>query len=124
MFKAVTQVTQVVVALLLALFASLALAAVEVNKASATELTQISGIGSATAEKIVTERAKSDFKDWDDFIARVSGVGPAKAASFSQSGLTVHGKPLPASASSTAAPAASPQTKASIKTAPASAPSK
>lgn len=81
-----------VVGVFLALFAALVFAAVDVNKASAQELAQIKGIGPATAERIVEERAKSNFKDWDDFIARVKGVGVSKAATFSESGLTVQGK--------------------------------
>ena len=79
-------------------------AAVDVNKASATELSQIKGIGPATAELIVEERSKSSFRDWDDFIARVNGVGPAKAATFSESGLTVGGQPFSAGSASGAKP--------------------
>ncbi|PAT32819.1 ComEA family DNA-binding protein [Vandammella animalimorsus] len=82
---------------------SAATAAVDVNKADAQELTQIKGIGAATAERIIEERAKGQFKDWDDFIARVKGVGAAKAQSLSDGGLTIGGAGY--------APAAAPKPK-------------
>ncbi|PAX15995.1 DNA uptake protein [Vandammella animalimorsus] len=82
---------------------SAATAAVDVNKADAQELTQIKGIGAATAERIIEERAKGQFKDWDDFIARVKGVGAAKAQSLSEGGLTIGGAGY--------APAAAPKPK-------------
>ncbi|RMX05615.1 helix-hairpin-helix domain-containing protein [Corticibacter populi] len=63
--------------------------AADVNQASAQELTQIKGIGPALAERIIEERGQSDFKDWEDFIQRVKGVGATKAASLSAEGLRV-----------------------------------
>ncbi|PAT41753.1 DNA uptake protein [Vandammella animalimorsus] len=89
---------------------SAAAAAVDVNKADAQELTQIKGIGAATAERIIEERAKGQFKDWDDFIARVKGVGAAKAKSLSEGGLTIGGAGY--------APAAAPKPKGKAKAAP------
>lgn len=80
---------------LLALFAALsifaAFAAVDVNKASEAELDGVKGIGPVTSRQIVTERKKGEFKSWDDFIARVKGVGDKSAAKFSAEGLTVGG---------------------------------
>lgn len=82
---------------LLAFFAALSLtaafAAVDVNKASEAELDGIKGVGPATSRLIVTERKKSEFKSWDDFIARVKGVGEKSAAKFSAEGMTVGGTP-------------------------------
>lgn len=76
-------------------------AAIDVNKANEAELTQIKGIGPATATKIVEARKQGAFKSWDDLIDRVKGVGKNNADKFSEAGLTVDGKPYktPAKAS-------------------------
>jgi competence protein ComEA len=80
---------------LLAFFAAMSLvaafAAVDVNKASEAELDGIKGIGPATTKLIVTERKKGEFKNWEDFVTRVKGVGDKNAAKFSAEGLTVGG---------------------------------
>lgn len=79
----------------LAFFAAMsiaaAFAAVDVNKASEAELDGIKHIGPATSKLIISERKKSEFKNWEDFITRVKGVGPKRAADFSAAGLTVSG---------------------------------
>ena len=80
------------------LFAGTSFAAVDVNKASAAELDGIKGIGPAMSEKIINERKNSEFKDWNDFIGRVGGVGEKTAAKFSAEGLTVNGKRFSAAA--------------------------
>ncbi len=107
-----------ILVLLMALYAAIAFAAVDVNTADATQLDSVKGIGPATAAKIVEERKKGQFKDWDDFVNRVSGVGEKSAVKLSEGGLTVNGatfkgmaaKPAaaatPAPASKPAAPAA------------------
>ena len=76
-----------------ALFLTAACAAVDVNRASEAELDGIRGIGPPTSRLIIAEREKSEFKDWDDFMARVKGAGPKNAARFSADGLTVAGLP-------------------------------
>ena len=76
---------------LLALFAAAAFAAVDVNKATQADLESIKGIGPVIATKILDERKKSSFKDWQDMITRVKGVGENNAAKFSSDGLTVNG---------------------------------
>jgi competence protein ComEA len=48
------------------------------------------GIG-PLAGKILDERKKSSFKDWDDLVERVKGIGEANAAKLSAGGLTVGG---------------------------------
>ena len=73
------------------LYAAMAFAAVDVNKATAAELDGIKGIGPAISAKIIDERKKGAFKDWDDMIKRVNGVGETNAAKFSTEGLTVGG---------------------------------
>lgn len=80
------------------LYTAAAMAAVDVNKASAADLDGIKGIGPGISSKILDERKNGDFKDWSDFIARVSGVGEKTAARFSGEGLTVNGKKFSAAA--------------------------
>jgi len=80
---------------LLAFFAAMtvavAFAAVDVNKATPAELDGIKGIGPAVSGRIIDERKKGNFKSWEDFIARVKGIGEGNAAKFSAGGLTVGG---------------------------------
>ena len=80
---------------LLAFFAAMtvvvAFAAVDVNKATPAELDGIKGIGPSISGKIVDERKKGNFKNWEDFITRVKGIGQGNAAKFSAEGLTVDG---------------------------------
>ena len=80
------------------LFAGTAFAAVDVNKATEAELDGIKGIGPSMSQKILAERKNAEFKDWADFISRVSGVGEKTAAKFSSEGLTVNGKRFSAAA--------------------------
>ena len=77
--------------LLLALFAAAAFAAADANKATQAELEAIKGIGPALATKILDERKKGAFKDWQDMVDRVKGVGENNAVKFSEAGLTVGG---------------------------------
>ena len=119
---------------LLAFFAAMtvavAFAAVDVNKATPAELDGIKGIGPAISGKIVDERKKGNFKSWEDFIARVKGIGEGNAAKFSAEGLTVSGagykgaaaapakkddKPAAPAAKADAKPAAAPPAAASAK---------
>lgn len=80
---------------LLAFFAAMSLvaafAAVDVNKASEADLDGIKGIGPVTSKLIISERKKGEFKNWEDFVTRVKGVGDKNAAKFSAEGLTVGG---------------------------------
>lgn len=73
------------------LYAAASFAAVDVNKATAADLDGIKGIGPAVSTKILDERKKGNFKDWNDFVTRVKGVGEGNAAKFSAEGLTVNG---------------------------------
>jgi len=101
-------------AALLSLLAAAAFAAVDVNKGTATELDSVKGIGPALSSKIVEERKKGNFKDWQDFVDRVRGVGEGNAAKLSNEGLTVNGATYKG-----AAPA--PTSKAKAETKPAAA---
>ncbi len=73
------------------LYAAASFAAVDVNKASAADLDSVKGIGPAISSKIIEERKKGNFKDWNDFVERVKGVGEGNAAKLSEGGLTVNG---------------------------------
>ena len=80
-----------ILAVLVMLYAAASFAAVDANKASAAELDGVKGIGPATSKAIMDERKKSPFKDWNDLIERVKGIGEGNAAKFSTAGLTVNG---------------------------------
>ncbi|MDB5869357.1 MAG: hypothetical protein JWP96_1689 [Polaromonas sp.] len=79
-----------------------AFAAVDVNTATQAELDGIKGVGPATTRLIMAERQKAEFKNWQDFIARVKGIREKSAARLSAQGMTVGGAPytaaMPASA--------------------------
>jgi competence protein ComEA len=114
-----------ILALMVMLYATLSFAAVDVNKATAAELDGVKGIGPAISGKIVDERKKGNFKDWNDFIERVKGVGDKNAAKFSTEGLTVNGSGFNGAAAAPTAPAAKADTKPAAATtaaAPAAAP--
>jgi competence protein ComEA len=98
----------------LALCAAVAFAAVDANKATQAELESIKGIGPAISGKILDERKKGAFKDWNDMIERVKGVGEGNAAKFSAEGLTVNGATFKGVAASPAA--AKKDDKAAAKT--------
>lgn len=72
--------------------AAVAMAAIDVNKATEADLDALKGIGPVTSKLILNERKKGAFKDWQDFIDRVKGVGESRAAKFSEEGLTVNGQ--------------------------------
>jgi competence protein ComEA len=78
-------------ALVASLYVAMAFAAVDVNTATSAELDSIKGIGPVKSALIISERKKAPFKDWNDFVTRVKGVGTDSAAKFSAEGLTVNG---------------------------------
>ena len=69
---------------------STAYAALDINKANAADLDGLKGVGPSTSSRILDERKKGEFKDWDDFISRVKGISAKKAANLSKQGLTVN----------------------------------
>ena len=74
-----------------ALAASVAFAAVDINKADQAALESVKGVGTSLSARILEERKKGAFKDWNDLVERVRGVGGGNAAKFSAAGLTVNG---------------------------------
>ena len=97
------------IALVLALASSLAMAAVDVNKASQAELEAISGIGPAMSTKMVDERKKGAFKDWSDLTTRVKGIGDGNSKKYSSGGLTVNGAAYDGQAKRAEKPAKAPK---------------
>jgi len=92
------------IASVLAAFALNAFAAADANQASRAELETVKGIGPSLSGKIIEARKAGNFKNWDDLVERVGGIGPGNAAKFSQAGLTVGGSGYD-SKSAAAAPA-------------------
>ena len=101
-----------ILALVTMLYAALSFAAVDANKATLAELETVKGIGPGISAKIVDERKKGAFKNWQDMVDRVKGVGDGNAAKFSAEGLTVNGAGFKGA---TAAPAAKADAKAAAK---------
>lgn len=92
------------IAILFTLFTLSAFAAgIDANSASRADLETVKGIGPGLSGKIVDARKSGNFKDWNDLVERVGGIGPGNAAKFSQAGLTVAGAGYDAKAA--AAPA-------------------
>ncbi len=73
-----------------------AFAGVEANNADKAALDGIKEIGPKTAQAIIAERTKGGaFKDWDDLVKRIKGIGAGNAAKMSAAGLTVNGQSMP-----------------------------
>ena len=68
-----------------------ACAAVDANTASQSELESISGIGPATSARIIEERGRQPFRDPQDLMRRVKGIGEAKIRKMVAAGLAVGG---------------------------------
>ena len=79
------------IAIVFALFTLSAFAGVDANQASRADLETVKGIGPGLSGKIVEARKSGNFKDWNDLVDRVGGIGPGNAVKFSQAGLTVSG---------------------------------
>lgn len=90
-----------ILAAMLALCAAAAFAAVDINKANQAELEAVKGLGTVTAAKILDERKKGSYKDWNDLMLRVGGIKEAKANKLSTAGLTVNGEAYKAPAPGT-----------------------
>lgn len=71
----------------LTLSSTCAIAAVDINLAPPDDLMAFKGIGPSTSKKIVRARP---FRDWQDLLDRVSGIGPKTAEKLSAQGLTVN----------------------------------
>ncbi|MDE2367483.1 MAG: helix-hairpin-helix domain-containing protein [Burkholderiales bacterium] len=103
------------IATLLAVFALQSWAATEANQAPAAELQTVKGIGPSLSARIVQARTTAPFKDWNDLVERVAGVGPGNAARLSQGGLTVAGAGYDAAAAAPKAGSKAPKSKKAPK---------
>jgi competence protein ComEA len=92
------QMIRNLIALLLAVFALNAFAAVDANVASQADLETVKGIGPGLSTKIMVARKEGAFKNWNDLVERVVGIGPRNANRLSQAGLTVAGATFDGSA--------------------------
>lgn len=81
-----------ILAVFFALYAAISMAAVDANKATHADLTEVKGIGPATATRIMDARKQGPFKNWDDLIVRVKGIADTSATKLSEGGLTVNGQ--------------------------------
>lgn len=68
-------------------------AALEINTATRAELEQLNGVGVAMAERVLNERAKAPFRDWQDLQRRVKGMAGARIERLQGQGVTVNGIP-------------------------------
>jgi competence protein ComEA len=78
-------------------------AAVEVNSADEATLETVKGIGPVHAKAIIDERTKNGpFKDADDLVSRVKGIGPKSVQNLEAAGLTINGSSAPPAGKSAA----------------------
>lgn len=76
----------------------------DLNTATQAELEQVRGVGPQLSTLILAERARRPFRDWDDVVARLPGIGPARARRLAAAGLRV----APQAPASASAPASAP----------------
>lgn len=68
--------------------------ALDLNTASLAQLEALGGIGTGLAARMIDERTRRPFNDWQDAQRRVKGLGSKVAAQLSEQGLTVNGVPF------------------------------
>lgn len=80
--------------LLSAIFPALAAGprSTDLNLANQAELEMVKGIGPQLSERILDERSRGHFSSWQDFIARMKGIGPSQASRLSAAGLRIEGE--------------------------------
>ncbi|MEX3824236.1 ComEA family DNA-binding protein, partial [Paraburkholderia sp. BR14262] len=67
-----------------------------VSPADETALESVKGIGPVHAKAIIDERTKNGpFKDADDLVNRVKGIGPKSVQNLEAAGLTINGSSAP-----------------------------
>lgn len=63
--------------------------AFDINQADARQLQSLNGIGPKLADRVLKERAKGAFRDFDDLSARVKGIGAARIRQWRAAGVVV-----------------------------------
>lgn len=74
----------------------------DINTATEADLDSLKGVGPATTQRILAERANTPFTNWDDLMGRVKGLRAPTARKLSDQGLTVNGLPFDGGKSSPA----------------------
>lgn len=74
---------------LLLMLAAVPAWALDINQADARQLQTLKGIGPSMAERILAERARGGFHDFEDLASRVKGVGAARIRQWQGQGATV-----------------------------------
>jgi competence protein ComEA len=82
---------RILAGLLAALAAVCQAAPVDANTATQAELESVKAIGPSIAQEILEERRNGTFRDWQELIDRIKGIGGHNAAKLSAEGLTVDG---------------------------------
>ena len=85
-------IKKIAAAIATVLWAGIAWAQVDLNKATEIDLDGLKGVGPALTREVMTERKKAPFRDWSDVMQRVKGIGPKKAANLSEQGVRVQGQ--------------------------------
>lgn len=62
---------------------------IDLERAREVDLDGLRGLGPATTRLILQERERQAFRDWQDLMRRIPGIGPRKAAQLSEQGLRV-----------------------------------
>jgi competence protein ComEA len=73
-------------------------AGVDVNLATVQQLTRINGIGAATAQRIVAERARGPYESLEHLAERLSGIGAKRLAKLKAAGLCAGARAKPCAA--------------------------
>ena len=60
---------------------------VKLNSSPREWLTECPGIGPAMADHLIRERRQSYFSSWEDLLARVPGMGPARIVKLREAGV-------------------------------------
>ena len=72
-----------------------AFAGVDVNLATVDQLIRVKGIGVATAQRIVAERARGPYESLEHLSERLSGVGSKRLSKLKAAGLCAGAKAKP-----------------------------
>ena len=66
--------------------------ALDLENAREMDLDGLAGLGPATTRQILIERERRPFRDWQDLMQRIPGIGLKKAEQLSNQGLRVQGR--------------------------------